>query len=138
MAHMNQEKKSKLAPAIRMVLKKYGMRGSISVENHNSINVNIKSGKLDLIKNYNETLKNSPEWEKYKNRGILASEYIQVNEYHYKKYFTGKCLKFIDEMITAMNDGNYNHSDYQSDYFSVGWYTHLNIGHWNKPYTVEN
>jgi hypothetical protein len=36
-----------------------------------------------------------------------------------------------------MNDGNYDNSDIQSDYFSVGWYIDVNVGKWDKPYTVE-
>jgi hypothetical protein len=35
-----------------------------------------------------------------------------------------------------MNDGNFDKSDIQSDYFHVGWYVSVNIGKWNKPYEV--
>ena len=35
-----------------------------------------------------------------------------------------------------MNDGNHDRSDPQSDYFDVGWYVDVNIGKWNKPYTL--
>jgi hypothetical protein len=36
-----------------------------------------------------------------------------------------------------MNDGNWDKSDIQSDYFNVGWYVDVNIGKWNKPYVRE-
>ena len=36
-----------------------------------------------------------------------------------------------------MMEGNFDNSDPQSDYFSVGWYTDINVGKWNKPYVME-
>ena len=137
MAYMNQEMKAKLAPSIKAVLKKYGMKGTISTSHH-SLSVNIKSGKLPLCDNYYETC--APEYSRrYSQHSPIERkdcEYIQVNEYHYQDHFTGECQEFIGEMIAAMNDGNHDNSDAQVDYFDVGWYTHLNVGKWNKPYEV--
>ena len=45
---------------------------------------------------------------------------------------------FLSEVIPAMNNGNHDNSDIQTDYFDVGWYIDVNIGKWNKPYTVES
>ena len=59
---------------------------------------------------------------------------MDVNTYHADKAFTGICLKAIQELIKAMNTGNHNNSDIQTDYFDVGWYIYLKIGRWNKPY----
>jgi len=36
MAWMNQERKAALAPAIKAALKKYGLKGSLSVNNHST------------------------------------------------------------------------------------------------------
>jgi hypothetical protein len=36
-----------------------------------------------------------------------------------------------------MNGGNHDNSDVQTDYFDVGWYVDVNIGSWDKPYTLE-
>lgn len=49
MAYVSQEMKKSLAPAIKAVLKEFGMKGSISVNNHSTLCVNIKAGKIDLI-----------------------------------------------------------------------------------------
>ena len=35
-----------------------------------------------------------------------------------------------------MDVGNYDNSDVQTDYFDTGWYIDINIGSWDKPYTV--
>ena len=62
---------------------------------------------------------------------------IQVNPYWYKDHFNGESYHFLSEVIPAMNAGNWDESDIQTDYFNVGWYVDVNIGKWNKPYTVE-
>ena len=49
MAYISQEDKKALAPAIKAVLKKYGVKGSIAINHHSSLVVNIKSGVLDFL-----------------------------------------------------------------------------------------
>jgi hypothetical protein len=49
MAFMNQERKAKLAPAVKAVLKRYGVKGTLSTERH-SISLNIKSGPAITMK----------------------------------------------------------------------------------------
>lgn len=132
MAWMNQEKKAKLAPAIKKVLAKYGFKGTIGVRTHTTLVVNIKSGKLDLIKNYNETVSGLYG----DGRTRKAEDSLYVNPYWYHEHFTGKAKDFFKELFTAMNDGNHDRSDIQSDYFDVGWYVDVNVGKWDKPYEV--
>ena len=62
MAYMNQEKKAKIAANLKPVLKKYGIKGTLSVRNHSSISLNIKSGKIDFIANSNRVCSNS-HWQ---------------------------------------------------------------------------
>jgi len=45
-------------------------------------------------------------------------------------------LKFLTELKDAMNVGNYDRSDMQSDYFDVGFYIDINVGNWDKPYIL--
>jgi len=65
---------------------------------------------------------------------MLKSQSMDVNVYHARDHFTGICRKAILELIEAMNVDNYNESRPEVDYFCVGWYIHVNIGRWNKPY----
>jgi hypothetical protein len=140
MAYFNQERKSERAPAIKAILKKYGVKGSLAVRNHSTFVLNVKSGSVDFIENYIKT-------DADKNYGNKLSqdqvEYIRknrsldVNPYWYQEHFSGKALGFLKEVLTAMNGGNHNNSDIQTDYFDVGWYVDVNIGSWNKPYTLE-
>lgn len=131
MAYMNQERKAELAPKLKAVLKKYGVKGSIAVYNFSTLVVNIKSGPIDFIGNYNIT-----GIERWREPWPLhpATDYIDVNTYWYHEHFSGLAKEFLGELIAAMNEGNHDNSDIMTDYFDVGWYIDVNIGKWNKPY----
>ena len=142
MAYMDASKKAKLVPQIKKVLAKYKMKGTISVRNHLSLVVTIKSGALDLITDFNDG--GEIEWMQRGLSGWTPATSIDVNPYHYKSHFkVARHVKFLDELIAAMNgagaDGVRNHdrSDIMTDYFDVGWYIDINIGKWNKPYIKE-
>lgn len=135
MAYMSQDKKKELAPLIKSICNKYGIKYSLGVNNHSTLVLNIKSGPIDFIQNYNDTVK-----EKYSNRGDRfepATDYIQVNNYWYHEHFTGTAKKFLNEVLKVMNIGNFDKSDIMTDFFSVGWYVDVNIGGWNKPYEIK-
>jgi hypothetical protein len=140
MAYISQERKAKLAPKIKAVLKKYGVKGSLSVRNHSTLMLKIKSGKIDFVENYITTLTTKPygsQMEPDRVKYLRDKQAIDVNPYWYQDHFSGKALKFLQELMPAMNDGNHDNSDIQTDYFDVGWYVDVNIGTWNRPYTVE-
>jgi hypothetical protein len=124
MAYMSQERKAAIAPVIKAICKKYGVKASLAVRNHSTLVLNIKSGKIDFIKDFGDS-------------ESAAKFGIQVNPYHYKSHFEGKSNKFLSEVIPAMNTGNHDNSNAMIDYFDVGWYVDVNIGKGNKPYTIE-
>jgi hypothetical protein len=134
MAYMSQEKKSKIAPTVKKILAKYGVKGSLAVQNHMTLVLNVKSGPIDFIQNYNETVGNQPGGFRL---GSPATDSLSVNNYWYHEHFSGKAKSFLTEIMVAMNDGNHDRSDIQSDYHDVGWYVDVNIGKWNKPYILS-
>jgi hypothetical protein len=121
MAYVSQELKAKIAPKVKAILKKYKVKGSLAVNNHSTLVLNIREGALDMYKDYG----NTEDATKFG---------IQVNPYWYKDHFNGRTRAFLAEVIPAMNDGNWDKSEAQIDYFNVGWYVSVNIGKWNKPY----
>lgn len=139
MAYVSQELKAKLAPTIKAICKKYNIKASLAVRNHSTLCLNIKQGEIDFIENYIETDKNK-SYAKYMAQDeidyLRKSNILDVNPYWYKEHFSGRALEFLQEIIPAMNDGNWDKSDIQSDYFNVGWYIDVNIGRWNKPYAL--
>lgn len=137
MAYVSQERKQSLAPAIKAVLKKYGVKGSLSIRTHSSLVLTIKSGKIDFVENFIETdnkvlhgRKMSQDQIDY----IRKNQSVDVNPYWYHEHFSGKAKDFLKEVLAAMNNGNHDNSDIQTDYFDVGWYVDVNIGRWNQPY----
>lgn len=139
MAYMSQEMKKELAPMIKAVLNKYGVKGSISVDHHSSLVVTLKEGVLDFIGQANEDNKVLCE-----RRGQvfyeIKNEY-QANPYYAHESGSKKIGSFFKELVAAMNGqgskvANHDNSDIQSDYFDVGWYISINVGKWNKPYVL--
>ena len=142
MAYFNQERKAERTPAIKAILKKYGIKGSLAVRNHLTFVLNIKSGKIDFIENFIETdskvfhgNKMTQEQINY----IRKNRSVDVNPYWYQEHFSGDALNFLKEIIPAMYGPDYfDQSDAQTDYFHCSHYIDVNIGSWNKPYTVES
>ena len=133
MAYMSQEKKAQLAPGIKAVLKKYGMKGTIGVRNHSTLCCNISEGPLDIIGNMYEIAMTKPETFYARDKAPKPT-YMQVNEFWIGDNYSGKCKDFLIELKAAMDIGNHDRSDIQTDYFDVGWYLDINIGKWDKPY----
>jgi hypothetical protein len=129
---MNQEKKSKIAQNLKPILAKYGIKASLAVRNHSSIVLNIKSGTIDFIGNFNSSINTQ--------RGDRKAEgYIDVNPYWYQEHFSGVAKEFLTEAMTALKSADwYDKSDIQSDYFNIAYYVDINIGKWNKPYQFED
>ena len=138
MAYMSQEHKKELAPGIKSVLKKYNVKGSISVDNKSSLIVTLKQGKLDIVGNHNTVIeeKNKFIFEDRLKGQPSTTGHVKINEYHIDKSFNGEVLSFLQELHSAMNVGNFDKSDYQTDYFHIGWYTDISVGKWDKGYQV--
>jgi hypothetical protein len=140
MAHMNQTKKAKIAALLKPVLAKYGVKGTLSVQNHSSICLNVKSGPIDFVENYIVTDQNLP-YAKHMSEDqvtyIRKNKALDVNPYWYQDHFTGDAKEFIKEALGALYGADYyDNTDSQIDYFDTAYYVHMNIGKWNKPYEL--
>src|ERR1019366_1332667 len=121
MAYMSQEKKATLAPAVKAILKEYGLKGSLSVHHHSSLVLTIKSGKIDFLSQV-------MPWPYH--------GYLQVNTYHIERDFNGEAKEVLVKLKAAMDVGNHDRSDIQSDYFDVGWWVEIGMGKWDSPYIL--
>ncbi len=112
MAYVSQELKAKLAPTIKAVLKKYKVKGSISVRNHMSLVVTLKEGAVNFGK-----------------------DYADVNTYWINDHYTGVARDFLNELKAAMEGPDFFcEDDAMTDYFHRSHYIDINIGKWDKPY----
>ncbi len=126
MAYMDQEHKKELAPGIKAVLQKYAVKGTIAVRHHSTLIVNIRSGRVNFERE--RVVKNDQRGQPFNH---------QVNTHWIQDHWNGEALNFLTELKDAMNVGNFDKSDIQTDYFFVGWYTEINVGDWGKPYDLD-
>ena len=118
MAFMNQAMKKDLAPGIKKVLNKYGMKATLGVRHHSTLVVRIKKGKLDLVKD-----------------SANGELHYQVNPYWTDRHFTGKSKAFFGDLISAMKgDKWYDNSDVMTDYFDTAYYIDIQAGDYAVPY----
>jgi hypothetical protein len=136
MAYMSQEHKAKLAPTIRAICKRYGIRATLAVRNHSTLMLTIKQGEIDFIGNSNQVCGND-HYQVARGFKPNTSGYESVNPYHYRSHFSGRALEFLQEVIPAMYGPDYfDHSDIQTDYFHCSHYIDVSIGRWNSPYAL--
>jgi hypothetical protein len=136
MAYMNQERKQKIAQALKPVLAKFGVKGTLRVRNHMAITLTLKSGPIDFIANSNRVCGN----DHYQvSRGFRpnTNSYDQVNPYWFQDHYDGVAKEFLTEAFKALKAADYyDRSDAMTDYFDTAYYYDLNIGSWDKPYIV--
>ncbi len=140
MAYMNQEKKAKISTMLKPILAKYGVKGTLSVRNHSTIVLNLKSGSIDFVENYIKTDFDKPHAGKMSADQVAfirKNQAIDVNPYWFHDHFSGVAKNFLTEVFRAMKGADwYDRSDAQVDYFDTAYYVDVNIGKWNKPYAL--
>jgi hypothetical protein len=121
MAYMNQDKKSKIAAALKQVVPA-GWKYSLSVRHHSTIVMTIASAPVDLIGKLYDTDRKE----------------ISVNQYWANEHLKECAEKqIILKILECLNLDNFDNSDVMTDYFHVGHYVNLNIGTWAKPFVVN-
>jgi hypothetical protein len=136
MAYVSPEMKAKLAPAIKEICRKYGVKGSLSVRHRSALVLTVKSGSIDFIASFNRVCADRPRPAHLPFQP--ASDNISVNTHWFQEQFDGAALAFLQEVIPALKGPDYfDHSDMQSDYFHLSHYIDVNIGRWDRPYLLE-
>ncbi len=140
MAYFSQEMKKERAESIKNIAKKYGVKVSLAVQNHSTLVVTIKSGKLNFIADKIESVGN----HSFDAKNVIENieNIAKSRHFAYLPYWNHqgndsqeqKCLK---EIYDAAMKGNHDNSDVMTDYFDVGFYVDVQVGAWNKPYQLE-
>lgn len=125
MAYMPQSKKAEIAAKLKSVIPA-GWKYSLSVRNCSEIVLTIQSAPLDLLAKMNAAAAV---------RGELPMDYVSmISAKWLEKAFEGEALAVMERIADVLNDGNYDRSDIQTDYFDVGWYSYIGIGRFGKPF----
>jgi hypothetical protein len=142
MAYISKEDKKNLTPAIKAVLKKYNMKGTISVRHMSSLVVKISKGELDIIGASSRRVLKDTRYDRYdkydvkKINHLLSRTYIDVNTYWIdESYDDPKVVAFLNELKEAMEGPEFfNHDDIMTDYAHRSHYVDILVGTFNKPY----
>lgn len=129
MAYMSQEYKKELAPRIKAVLKKYGLKGTISVRNHSGIAVKIQSGKVDFRNDF-IPLDFIPH-DEYTDSLFARASGVHVNPYSVDGHWGGESRNCLNELVEAMKGPHYF-----ADYFNRSHYVYLTLGGNKGAYQV--
>ncbi len=139
MAHITKDQVQAKSIKLKEINKRYGVKATFSGSNSSTLQLTISSGKLDFIGNYCEMIiANNTCFEP--DRVISSTKksgYIQTNHYYLDSNFSAIELQYLEEVYALMQDGHWDESDIQTDYFSCSWYNSIHIGRWNKPYVLE-
>ena len=134
---MNQERKQKIAQTLKPILAKYKVKGSLSVRNHSTIVLTLKSGAIDFIGNSNRVCGND-FYQVQRGFKPTTSGYDQVNPYWFQDHYDGDAKAFLTEAFKALKSADwYDESDAMIDYFNIAYYVDVNIGKWDTPYIVQ-
>ena len=134
---MNQERKQKIAQALKPILAKYKVKGSLSVRNHSSIVLTLKSGAIDFIGNSNRVCGND-FYQVQRGFKPNTTGYDQVNPYWFQDHYDGKAKEFLTEAFKALKSADwYDESNAMIDYFNTAYYVDVNIGKWDTPYIFQ-
>ena len=141
MAYITQEQKKQISPAIKAVLKEYGMKGTIGIRDHKKLVVNLNAGQLDLLgalQKYNDE-----RAKLHDKKSINVGGNEEVNTFwivdQMNEIAENKIAQFYKKLINAMKSaGWYDESDCMSDYFDTAYYLSINVGRWDRDYVLQD
>ena len=129
MAFISQQDKKTLAPAIKAVFKKYGLKGTISIKHHMTLCANVSAGRLDLIGA-------AAQVGDFRTSGYYQANAYQPTNQKYKD-INPDIFNFYEDLKKAMRGSLwFDKSDIMTDYFHTAYFLDINIGQWNKPYKL--
>jgi hypothetical protein len=133
-AYMDQAGKAKIAAALKAVMPN-DVKYTLSVRDHSTICMTIKSASVDFIGIRNAKAK--AEAERCGRDFYEAKGYHNVNHFYLDTAFDGKALEILEAAKKALYSADYfDDSDIQSDYFSCAYYIDIQIGTYDKPFVV--
>ena len=125
MAYITKEEVKAKSLKLKALAKKYGIKLTVAGSNTSTIRVNIASGSIDFIGNFQNLTSQKTDGS------------IDVNHYYISNYFDGVAEEFLLKVKEVLKEGHYDNSDTQTDYFDTAWYMAISVGKWNKPYILE-
>jgi hypothetical protein len=135
MAYVSKEMKAQIAPVVKALCKKYGVKGTLSVRSHSALVLTISQGSIDFLGSVNR--KNAEFAQRRGETARVVKDHIQVNPYWVHEHYDGVAREFLEQAVAALKGPDYfDDSNIQTDYFHRSHYLDINIGRWDKPYLL--
>lgn len=116
MAYVTKENVIEKREKLKELWKKYGMTWTLRRDNYTSLDYTIRKGPIDF-------------WS--------CREQVNVYWINEERQNNPIALEYLKQARDILNEWNHDNSDAMTDYFDVGWYIHINIGQYNKPYVLK-
>ena len=136
MPFISKQQVQQKSEALKTLNKKYGVKARFSGSGTSELTLKITAGKIDFIHNYCETAVATGFLHPSIAQEVKYKCYIDVNEYHLEKQFSGEALEYLKEAHRLMLQGHHDNSNAMTDYFDFSWYNSIKIGGWKKPYQL--
>lgn len=134
MAYVNKEVKNRVQKELKSIMPR-NCKWSLSGTGKGRLSLNIWSADTDLIGAVNRHNQRMHEWHGW----IIPDKpltHVDLNHNRREIDFGEKWNAILQKAWDAMNKGNWDRSDVQTDYFDVGWYTEICLGRWDRPFQV--
>lgn len=131
MAYIGQDKKKEIAAELKKIIPE-GWKYSLGIRHHSTLVLTISEAPVNLIAERAEMAKRRQQ----DNVWTGDETYMQVSPYWLDTKFEGERLEQMKAIVDALNNGNHDRSDIQTDYFDVGWYIDIKFGRYDKPFKV--
>jgi hypothetical protein len=119
MAYFTQEMKKEIAPKLKAIAKKYGVKITLGVRHYSTLVININSGVVDFTEKVEEAR-------------------LRYTGRKYDFYVNEDATNLLNELNDVAHANNQDNSDAMTDYFDVGYYVDVQVGKWDKPYIQTN
>lgn len=135
MAYVTQDKKKELEQKLQLVLPKPAWKWTTKVRHSSTLVLTIMSGPVDLIESaLRQQMEKEFGVESSTTSSIKQRRSFSPNIYYIADAFDTEARDLMVKVKEALNAGNHDKSDIQSDYFDVGWYVDINIGRYDDPF----
>lgn len=113
-----QQVKEKRIQIKKLFPAKDGWKFSIRTENYSTIRLAVLQAPIELREDTNKNYEQTNNYYLSDRKNVIGADILQI-------------------MFDILNQGNYNNSDIQTDYFDVGFYTRITIGEWDTPFVCS-
>jgi hypothetical protein len=142
MAFMSQEKKKKIAAALKALKIPASFKYSLAVRHHSTLVVTISQAPATVFDDYIGHLDaNGYERELMYGETKNSLQRFEedgskdINLFHLDSAFKGQTLAVLEKMVAAIKAAGewFDESDSQTDYFHTAFYIDLQFGRYDKP-----